>query len=214
MSTERPASPPLNGRRAEAARNNRTILDAARAVFTDDPGAPIAAVAARAGVGIGALYRRYASKDVLLQHLALDGLNRYIAAVEAALIDEGELWAAFARFMRVALDAGTGSLTLRFAGNFTSTEELQQASIRGYTATQHLLDRAQAAGIIRADLTVTDLALLFEQFQAIRVGDHERTMQLRHRALTLSLDALRCPDPSPLPGPAPRWEELQQRYGG
>ena len=211
---ERAITPPLNGRRAEAARNNRTILDAARAIFTDDPGAPIAAVAARAGVGIGALYRRYASKDVLLQHLALDGLTRYVAAAEAALADEGEPWAAFVRFMATALDAGTGSLTLRFAGNFASTEEMQQAGIRGYTVTQQLLDRAQAAGIIRADLTVADLALLFEQFQAIRVGDHERTMQLRHRALTLSLDALRCPEPSPLPGPAPHWEELRQRYDG
>ncbi len=211
---ERAASPPLNGRRAEAARNNLTILDAARAVFTDDPGAPIAAVAARAGVGIGALYRRYASKEALLQHLALDGLARYLAAAEVALADDGDRWAAFTRFMAAALDAGTGSLTLRFAGNFTSTEELQQAGIRGYTTTQQLLDRAQAAGIIRADLTVTDVALIFEQLQAIRVGDHERTMQLRRRALALLLDALRCPDPSPLPGPAPHWEELRQRYEG
>src|SRR3712207_6188933 len=40
---------PLNGRRAQAAENDGRILDAARAVFVADPGAPIAAVAARAG---------------------------------------------------------------------------------------------------------------------------------------------------------------------
>ena len=73
-------------------------------------------------------------------------------------------------------------------------------------------DARPFAGSIRADLTVTDLALIFEQLQAIRVGDHERTMQLRHRALALLLDALRFPDPLPLPGPAPHWEELRQRY--
>lgn len=126
----------------------------------------------------------------------------------------GEPWVAFTRFMATALEVGTGSLTLRFTGDFAPTEELQQAGMRGYAATQQLLDRAQTAGIIRADLTVADLVLLFEQLQAIRVGDHERTMQLRRRALALLLDALRCPDPPPLPGPAPHWEELRQRYEG
>ena len=57
---------PLSGRRAEAARNDQRIIDAAREVFVADSGAPIAAVAKRAGVGIGALYRRYASKEELL----------------------------------------------------------------------------------------------------------------------------------------------------
>ena len=63
-------TPPLSGRRAEAARNDGVILRAAREVFLDDPSAPIAAVAERAGVGIGALYRRYPSKDALLQRAA------------------------------------------------------------------------------------------------------------------------------------------------
>ena len=65
-------------RRAQAARNDQRILEAARTMFIDDPAAPIAAVAERAGVGIGALYRRYRSKDELLQRLAGDGLRRYI----------------------------------------------------------------------------------------------------------------------------------------
>jgi AcrR family transcriptional regulator len=91
-------SPPLSGRRAQAARNDLLILDAAREVFLADPGAPISAVAERAGVGISALYRRYASKEELLQRLAGDVLRRYIAEVEAALADVGDPWDAFARF--------------------------------------------------------------------------------------------------------------------
>src|SRR5437762_3161463 len=113
---------PLSGRRAQAARNDRRILDAARAVFTADPGAPISAVAARAGVGIGALYRRYASKEELLRRLCADGLQRYIAEAEAALADQGDPWTAFATFMRRIVDADTHSLTLRLAGTFTPTD--------------------------------------------------------------------------------------------
>src|ERR671931_1968022 len=103
---------PLSGRKAQAAANDERILAAAREVFTEDPGAPIASVATRAGVGISALYRRYASKEELLRQLSLDGLHRYTAAAESALAHEGDAWAAFATFMREIVDADTHSLTL------------------------------------------------------------------------------------------------------
>src|SRR5215211_8917567 len=90
-----PTTRPLSGRRAQAARNDELILQAARAVFVSDPSAPISAVAKRAGVGISALYRRYGSKEELLRQLSGDGLRTYIAEAEAALADEGDPWAAF-----------------------------------------------------------------------------------------------------------------------
>jgi AcrR family transcriptional regulator len=77
----------LSGRRGQAARNDAVILDAARDVFLADPKAPIAAVAERAGVGISALYRRYANKEDLLRRLCADGLRRFIAEAETALAE-------------------------------------------------------------------------------------------------------------------------------
>ncbi len=203
---------PLNGRRAQAARNDQQILDAARAVFTADPDAPISAVAERAGVGISALYRRYRSKDELLQRLCLDGLHRYIAETEAALADDDDPWTAFTRFMRRCLDADTHSLTLRLAGTFTPTDELYREGEKAHGLTVRLLDRTISAGVLRADIVVGDLSLLFEQLAAIQVGDPHRTGQLRHRYLTLLLDALHIASAAPLPGPAPRWEEIRQRW--
>lgn len=213
---ETTTTPRLSGRRAEAARNDQIILDAARAVFTADPGAPIAAVAERAGVGMSALYRRYRSKDELLQRLSFDGMQRYIAEAEAALADdgdgEGDTWTAFERFMRRCLDAGTGSLTVRFAGSFTATEELNRAGRTGYEVTQRLLDRTKAAGALRADIEVGDISLIFEQLQAVNTGDQRRASELRHRYLTLLLDGLHIVSGAPLPGPPPRWEEISGRY--
>lgn len=210
---------PLNGRRAQAARNNQLILDAARAVFTANPEAPIAAVAERAGVGIGALYRRYPSKDALLEHLLEEGLHRYLDAAKATLADEGDPWSAFARLMRRGLDEGAGSLSLRFAGRFVAAEELNRLAHAAHDATQRLLDRAKASGVLRSDIEVSDLTLIFEQLQAIHVGDEQRALQLRHRYLALLLDALQAPQAratteTPLPGPPPRWDEITQRYGG
>jgi AcrR family transcriptional regulator len=203
---------PMSGRRAQAARNDERILEAAREVFVADPNAPIAAVAQRAEVGISALYRRYASKEELLQRLALDGLKRYIAEAEAAVADEGDPWEAFATFMRRSLDAGASSLSRRLAGTFTPTDELNEAGRHGYAVTQRLLDRTKTAGALRAEVEVGDLALIFELLQALQVGDPERARALRHRYLALVLDALRAPAGEPLPGPAPSWQEISGRW--
>jgi AcrR family transcriptional regulator len=201
----------LSGRQAQAARNDARILEAARAVFTADPEAPIAAVAERAGVGISALYRRYHSKEALLQQLSLDGLRRYIQEVETALADDGDPWQSFAAFMRRALDADTHSLTLHLAGTFTPTEAHWREGEHAAQLTARLLERTRASGTLRPDFAVGDISLVFEQLAAIDVGDAERSNQLRHRYLALFLTALRD-DSEPLPGPPPTWEEIRNRW--
>ena len=75
-----------------------------------------------------------------------------------------------------------------------------------------MVERTKAAGDLRPDFDVNDLALIIEQIAAIRVGDEERTRQLRRRYATLMLEAMRAPGAAPLPGPAPTWEELSGRW--
>src|SRR6266516_4035839 len=99
---------PGSGRRAQAARNDTVILDAARAVFLEDPRASVAAVAERAAVGISALYRRYPGKEDLLRQLCHDGLRRFIAEAEAAGADP-DGWSAFTGFLERVVDADVHS---------------------------------------------------------------------------------------------------------
>jgi AcrR family transcriptional regulator len=207
-----PTTKPLSGRRAQAARNDQRILEAARAVFVADPTAPIAAVAEQAGVGMSALYRRYPSKEELLARLAGDGLRRYIAEAEAALADHGDPWAAFAGFMGRIVDADTHSLTLRLAGTFTPTKDLYDDAATAQELNVALLERTKAAGAVRPDLDVNDLSFVFEQVASVRLGDPDRTRQLRHRYLGLLLDALHTPSPEPLAGPPPTWTEVSGRW--
>jgi AcrR family transcriptional regulator len=200
----------LSGRRAEAARNDERILEAAREVFIADPGAPISAVAEHAGVGVGALYRRYPSKEELLRTICADGLARFIAAAEAALLDDGDPWEAFAGFMSACVDADTNSLTQKLAGTFTPTQELYREAGRAQGLLTALFDRTKP--FLRADLVVNDVGLMLEQIAALRVGDGDRTKELRHRYLALLLEAVHAPGGEPLPGPPPSWEEVAARW--
>jgi AcrR family transcriptional regulator len=203
----------LSGRRAEASRNDERVLAAARAVLTASPDAPMADIARRAGVGIGTLYRRYPSKEALVQHLCLDGMRELEAVTRTALTQlDGDPWEAFAGYMTAALDAGAGSLGAALAGTFTPSEELLTAARDLYAAVRELIERVHAAGALRADVTQEDINLIFEQLRAVRLGDDARTATLQRRYLALILQALRAPGAAPLPGPAPDWGEIRGRW--
>jgi AcrR family transcriptional regulator len=203
---------PLSGRRAEAALNDERILQAAREVFVENPASPISRVAERAGVGISAVYRRFDSKEELLQRLCSDGLDMFIEAAEAALADERDPWTVFAEFMRRLVDADMHSLTLRLAGTFPSTDELRRKSTHGHSLQVEIIERLRTAGAVRRDFEVDDLPMLLEQIAAVRLGGERRTRALRHRYLTLILDALKPECVSALPEPGPTADELRARW--
>jgi AcrR family transcriptional regulator len=201
----------LSGRRAQAARNDELILQSARAVFVADPGAPITAVAKHAGVGISALYSRYGSKEELLRTLCRDGLQRFVDETEAALADDREPWTMFSDWMRRLVDADTSSLTLALAGSFTPTPDMFTLGNHANELTRKVYARVRK--LLRSEIEVNDISLVFELIAAIRIGDEARTRQLRHRYLATILDGMRADGPSAkLPGPGPTWQELSSRW--
>ncbi|MDM7856555.1 TetR/AcrR family transcriptional regulator [Cellulomonas alba] len=203
---------PLSGRKAQAARNDETILAAARAVFMRSPGAPVAAVAQEAGVGVSALYRRYASKEELLATLCADGLDRFIAVARAAQ-QHDDPWDAFAAWVRGVIEEDVHSLTVHLAGTFTPTPALGELSQQAITLGEEIFDRAVAAGVLRDGLEVGDVTMIFEQVTAVRVADAARTTELRRRYTELLLDAVRPAAASaPLPASAPTGAELGERW--
>ena len=157
----------MDGRRAQAARNDTAILDAARAVYAADPEAPIAAVAARAGVGISALYRRYASKEELLRKLCGEGLRESIAAAEAALADDGDAWKVFRRYMQRVVEADAHTLSSRLAVTLEKdSEALWQDATKAQDLRERVFKRAQKGGAVRADAVAEDVGNIFEQLSA------------------------------------------------
>jgi AcrR family transcriptional regulator len=203
---------PLSGRRREAARNDVEILDAARSVFLENPSAPISAVAAGAGVGISALYRRYPSKDELLRELARDGLVRYIAELEAALADQRDPWTVYSDCLARILDGGSQALAQRLAGTFTATAALSALAQRAATLADDVHRKAQRARALRPDVSPADIVVLLEALSAITLPGADGGRSLRHRYLALILQALRAPGAEPLPGESADPGELAGRW--
>jgi AcrR family transcriptional regulator len=199
------------GRRAQAARNDEVILQAARDVFIADADAPVSAVAQRAGVGISALYRRYPSKEDLLRQLCHDGLRQFIAIAERASAEPDD-WDAFAAFLAGVVDADVHSLTVHLAGTFTPTAEMGADAQAAVALADALLARAAASGRMRPGIVSGDVTLILEGCAAIRVPDADRSRQLRTRYLRLALDGLRQPAAGDLPGPPPAPGELNWRW--
>lgn len=203
---------PQSGRRAQAAANDELILLAAREVFVADPSAPIAAVAERAGVGISALYRRYTSKEELLGTLCAVGQETYLAEVETALADAGDPWEAYVRWLHRIVDANTHALTVRLAGTFAPTTQHLDRAERMRQLGTRLFERTMAAGVLRPGLTFLDVAFLLELISTTRLGDGERTADLRKRFLAVIIDGISAGASASLPGRPPTWPEQTARW--
>jgi AcrR family transcriptional regulator len=216
--TEGASRPP---RRALAEHNDRALLRAAREVVAiDGAHASVAAIAARAGVGIGNLYRRYRSKDELFQHLCEVALDQWREAAEEGLAHD-DPWEGFAHYFHAGIDLGPGSLA-PIAGTIEVTSEMAAKSRRSDEAIDALVARAHAAGVLRPDVTPVDLALLIEQLSKSplleqlhrqgRVDLSDAAMNAKRRLNAIALDGLRAAASGPLPGSAPTDELITERW--
>lgn len=208
-------------RAAEVERNDRALLQGAREVLAEDGAhASVATIAARAGVGVGSLYRRYRTKDELLAHLCVLALGDYLRAAEEGL-DHADPWEGLAHYITAATLAGTGALG-PVAGTITITPAMAETSARGDAVAQQVIDRAHAAGALRADVAAVDIVLLIEQLgrsplveQVTKQGRTDlidAAIHARRRLIAVAIDGLRAAAPSPLSVPRPGWELLHERW--
>lgn len=97
--------------RVDAQRNLEHVLRAAREVFGElGYGAPMEDVARRARVGVGTVYRRFPSKDVLVRRIAEEETSRLTEQARVALGQEEDPWQALSRFLRTSVASGAGRL--------------------------------------------------------------------------------------------------------
>jgi AcrR family transcriptional regulator len=179
------------GRQAEARRNDLAVLEAARDVFTAlGADAPIAAVAERAGVGMGTLYRRYGSKTELLQRLCLLAMEQALEAAEEALKAD-DPWTGLAGYIAACIELRSGALA-SLAGQIETTAEMRRTAQQGMTRMAEITARAHRDGSLRPDATAMDITWLIEQFsrRAPDSVDPDEERNVRSRLVAITLDGL------------------------
>ena len=191
------------GRQAEAARNDLKVLQAAREIFaTQGWEAPVSAIAERAGVGMGSLYRRYGSKTELLQYLCVMSMRQVIDAAETARAAD-DPWDGLADYVRACVALGAGAFAPR-AGTIEVTGEMLATAKRSNELLRAILARAQRSGQARPDVTDADIWGIIEQFSRRsanpRIPDDPSN---RTRILAIALDGLRSSPGTRMPGTPP-----------
>jgi AcrR family transcriptional regulator len=173
--------------RADARRNREKLLAAAVAAFAESgTDASLEAIAKRAGVGIGTLYRHFPTREALVEAAYLNELDRLTGsagellaamAPDAALAEWMDRFATYAeakRGMKAALQVAAARSDL-----FANARRQQLDAIG------KLLDAGVAAGSIRADVDADDV--LRAMGAVWQVDDPEQARKL----LRLLMDGLR-----------------------
>jgi AcrR family transcriptional regulator len=147
--------------RCDAEANRRRILEAAAGAFAEggfETG--VEAIARRAGVGMGTLYRRFPTKEHLVRAI-LESRVAEICEVAAEAENDDDAWRALETVLTAALrlqarDRGVLHLAVQSLG----PEAVPQNLGEFYARLGELLARAQVAGQARADVTPDDLPVL------------------------------------------------------
>jgi AcrR family transcriptional regulator len=176
--------------RADAARNARKVVAAATEVWAElGPDAPLEEIARRAGVGVATLFRRFPSKDELVRACLQQAIVDELEPTLERAADDPDPWSA-----TVATLEATGAMVARHRSTVAAardpeavTRSLQEPLVQ---AIWPVLERAQSAGAVRADLEPSDLPVVISMLRSTMQTDGGGERWRRY--LGLLLDGLRA----------------------
>lgn len=203
--------PELNaapGARADARNNRRRLIAATREAIASR-GLDVSAldIARAAGLGVGTLYRRFGTKEALLDAVVL-GLYDELCDTARACMTRADAWEGLAEFVLELAKAhrdSRGLSEVTAACEQPPSPELAQRTAALQEAVIQLTNRAHANGSLRADVNWQDIiicsrATLDTQFcLGVDAGPEGW-----RRIITVLLDGLRAPGYTTLPEPTPQ----------
>lgn len=193
--TERPL-------RKDAERNRKRVLEAARDLFASKGLEPsLNDVAHHAGVGVGTVYRRFATKEELLEAIFEDGLNQLADLAESAL-RQPDPWLGFVWYVEqmceiTATDRGLREIAFSkaYGGDRVTT-----AQDRLVPVLKKLVERARIDGRLRPELSSTDMPIFGLLAGTVSEFAGHVNADLWRRYVAILLDGMRYrSDQSPVP---------------
>jgi AcrR family transcriptional regulator len=196
--------------RRDAARNRAELLAAAERAFADSGvDTSLEQIARDAGLAVGTLYRHFPTRADLVVAAYELKIDDFLARKQD-LLDMSDSWEAFRIYLDTicamqAADRGFSDfLSMRFPAS-RLTEELQD---RICLMTNEILDHAQSAGSVRADVAAGDVVSLIWANSRILDATLPVAPNTWRRHLHLMLTAFRAGDNDPLPEPPLDDQEL------
>ncbi|MGH3630966.1 MAG: TetR/AcrR family transcriptional regulator [Sciscionella sp.] len=163
-----PSTNPSNTSRAprrDALRNDAVVLQAAREVLAEQgPQASMESIAVRAGLGVGTIYRRFTSKDALLDAIARLFVEEMDQAAAAALADP-EPGAGLERFLDFV--GAFNAEKRRYAAALTDRVSSDEVSERTVQRVHQLTRNAVTAGALASDVTGDDIKSLIVAIRSV-----------------------------------------------
>jgi AcrR family transcriptional regulator len=201
--------------RRDARRNRERLLECARRAFADHGAqAALDGIAREAGLVVGTLYRHFPTRLDLLCAVLEPKLRHVIGELEAALALE-DPWEALRGLLEALCSAQAGDrafadfLARRFPG------DERTATVHGEICAlaQRVLGRAQAAGVVRPDVTGADLFLLLWASSTVAEATRHAAPSLWRRHVHLALDGFRASNRLDLDEPAWDADRLYRAIG-
>ncbi len=198
--------------RADAERNRRRLLDAARTLFAER-GLEVSLddIASEAGVGVGTAYRRFRSRDEIVDAL----FDEHLAAMEEraeVAAAEPDAWTALTGFFLKNMQAQAQNRGLKQLLHQSVDGREKVAAMRGRVMPmlERVIERAKADGSLREDAVLTDFTVLSIMIGAAVdfAGCVDETVWERYAALLF--DGLRAGTNSPLPRESLAPEQLEE----
>jgi len=149
--------------RADARRNHERILASGRELFArEGPQAQMDDIAAHAGVGIGTIYRHFPTKEALLTAMVRDRFQEFaeIAIAAEAISDPLEALENVMRCSAETVEGDAGFQLAMMGSNELEWEGIVEQKAALDAVVTRIISRAVAAGVVRADFTFEDFAMM------------------------------------------------------
>ncbi|MEA2677532.1 MAG: hypothetical protein QOJ81_1673 [Chloroflexota bacterium] len=206
------SSPVARPLRADAERNRQRLLVAAQELFRSR-GLDVSMddIAAHAGVGVGTAYRRFRSRDELIDALFEERMGEVVDMVEQGAADP-DPWRGLVTMLEqtLAMQATDRGLKHLFHSREHSRRRVKEIRDQILDTMQGMVDRAHADGTLRPDVTLMDITVVNLMVGAVADLTADEDPTAWRRALALAVDGLRArPGTGPLPSEAISREQFE-----
>lgn len=195
-----PVNPTASPRR-DARRNHERLLVEARRLFAERGiDAPLDELAVRAGVGAGTVYRHFPNRDALVRELYDIGVDE-LRALSGEILGAETGWRSVELYLeRLAAWLAGSPYVPAVMRRMAEIDPGYRPGTEFAEPINGLVERAQAEGTLRPDVTAVDLSVLVDMLGSL--GQYGGTyLPYWRRQLAVVLDGLRArPGLTPLPG--------------